>query len=86
LSAPSGLLTYVGRAKWQGEPYEAFAGTAAFEGDAAKSWSFHEHFRQLTLSVQPNAAHAALAHYAKRNPDFLSISQNIDGNSSSLST
>jgi NAD-dependent SIR2 family protein deacetylase len=79
LSAPSGLPTYAERAQWQGEPYEAFTGLTAFHDDPAKSWSFHENFRQLALSARPNIAHEAIARYAENNPDFLAITQNIDG-------
>ena len=32
----------------------------------------------MALAAQPNAGHYALAALAKKNPDFLCLSQNVD--------
>lgn len=34
--------------------------------------------RHMALQVKPNAGHYALAALARKNPDFLCLSQNVD--------
>lgn len=40
---------------------------------------FYNYRRHMALSVQPNAAHYALAEFARKMPGFQCLSQNVDG-------
>lgn len=52
---------------------------SAFERDPIGVWTFYENRRQMARVAQPNAGHDALAALAQAKPNFLAVTQNIDG-------
>lgn len=42
-------------------------------------WQFYAHRRHAALRAKPNRGHLALAALARRHPDFLTLTQNVDG-------
>jgi NAD-dependent SIR2 family protein deacetylase len=42
-------------------------------------WQFYSYRRHMALQAQPNKAHYALAELARKNKDFITLSQNVDG-------
>ncbi len=80
ISAESGLKTYRGHdLSWRGRPYQEIVSTDYFESDPRASWDWHLEFRDTARRVQPNAAHLALAEWAKRRKNVTLVTQNIDG-------
>lgn len=51
----------------------------AFSADPSLVWQFYNYRRHMALKASPNAAHFALAELARKKPDSLVISQNVDG-------
>jgi len=51
----------------------------AFDADPALVWQFYSYRRHMALQAKPNRAHLALAELARRRPDFITLSQNVDG-------
>ncbi|KAL2256846.1 hypothetical protein VTK26DRAFT_1033 [Humicola hyalothermophila] len=79
LSAASGLPTFRGAGGlWRDFEATALATPEAFEADPGLVWLFYGYRRHMALQVKPNAGHYALAALAKKNPDFLCLSQNVD--------
>ena len=80
LSASSGLPTFRGvGGLWRRHEATSLATPEAFAQDAALVWQFYSYRRHMALSAQPNPAHYALAELARRNPHFITLSQNVDG-------
>lgn len=79
LSAASGLPTFRGAGGlWRSHDAVSLATPEAFALDPALVWRFYCYRRKMALSVQPNAAHFALAELARRMPGFIALSQNVD--------
>lgn len=51
----------------------------AFSRDPGLVWQFYSYRRHMALKANPNRAHLALAELARRNPGFMTLSQNVDG-------
>lgn len=84
LSAPSGLATWRGanaRGLWNGIPLKELAWPSKFQADPVTVWRYYGERMVEALRAQPNAAHVALAAFAKGHPDWLTINQNVDGKS-----
>ncbi len=80
LSASSGLPTFRGAGGyWRTYDATQLATSEAFMEDPSLVWQFYNYRRHMALQAKPNRAHFALAELARRNPDFLTISQNVDG-------
>ena len=80
LSASSGLPTFRGAGGlWRRHDATSLATPEAFAQDAALVWQFYSYRRHMALQAQPNPAHYALAELARRNPHFITLSQNVDG-------
>ncbi|CAF9907597.1 MAG: hypothetical protein HETSPECPRED_007180 [Heterodermia speciosa] len=80
LSASSGLPTFRGTGGlWRSHEATSLATPEAFAQDAALVWQFYSYRRHMALQAQPNLAHHALAALARRNPEFITLSQNVDG-------
>lgn len=80
LSASSGLPTFRGAGGlWRTHDAISLATPEAFGTDPSLVWTFYSYRRHMALNAKPNRAHLALAELAKRNPDFLTLSQNVDG-------
>ncbi|PSN73419.1 NAD-dependent deacetylase sirtuin-5 [Corynespora cassiicola Philippines] len=81
LSASSGLPTFRGAGGlWRKNDATALATPQAFSRDPGLVWQFYSYRRHMALQAKPNPAHYALAELAKKKgPDFLTLSQNVDG-------
>ena len=80
LSAASGLPTFRGAGGlWRNFDATQLASPEAFELTPSLVWQFYGYRRHMALNVEPNPAHYALAELARKKPDFLTISQNVDG-------
>lgn len=81
LSASSSLPTYQSPdCVWRGYEPRQIATHGFFEKYPAFVWLYYQHWRHIALKSRPNPAHFALAKLADRKPQFLAITQNIDGN------
>ena len=54
----------------------------AFVEDPSLVWQFYSYRRHAALAAKPNKGHLALAELARRNKNFLTLTQNVDGLSS----
>ncbi|KAK9490333.1 DHS-like NAD/FAD-binding domain-containing protein [Lipomyces doorenjongii] len=80
LSASSGLPTFRGTGGlWRNYDAMELATPEAFSNDPSLVWQFYSARRAAALQAMPNKAHYALAELAKRMPDFLTLTQNVDG-------
>lgn len=80
LSASSGLPTFRGAGGlWRTYDATMLATPEAFRTDPGLSWQFYSYRRHMALNAKPNRAHLALAELARRNPNFITLSQNVDG-------
>lgn len=80
ISAESGVPTFRGAdGLWDGHRFEDVATPEAFARDTALVQRFYNLRRAALTTVQPNAAHRALAELAARwEGDFLLVTQNVD--------
>ena len=80
LSAASGLPTFRGAGGlWRDYAATDLATPDAFDDDPALVWRFYSYRRHMALKANPNKAHYALAELAKKNKNFITLSQNVDG-------
>ncbi|KAJ5856157.1 uncharacterized protein N7529_010101 [Penicillium soppii] len=80
LSASSGLPTFRGAGGlWRSLDATALATPEAFERTPGLVWQFYSYRRHMALQAEPNKAHYALAELARKNEDFITLSQNVDG-------
>jgi NAD-dependent SIR2 family protein deacetylase len=80
LSASSGLPTFRGAGGlWRSYDATELATPEAFEANPDLVWQFYSYRRHMALEAQPNKAHYALAELARRNNEFVTLSQNVDG-------
>lgn len=84
LSASSGLPTFRGAGgMWKNHQATSLATPQAFRHDPGLVWQFYSYRRHMALQAKPNPAHYALAELARRKPNFITLSQNVDGRSCS---
>jgi len=82
LSAASGLPTFRGAGgMWKNYQATSLATPQAFRHDPGLVWQFYSYRRHMALQAKPNPAHYALAELARRKPNFITLSQNVDGKS-----
>src|SRR5258705_10871346 len=84
VSAESGLPTFRdSNGLWENHRIEDVATPEAFERNPKLVWEFYSARRRGALSVSPNAAHHALAAFAKsceaKGVEFTLVTQNVDG-------
>ncbi|KAK9247772.1 DHS-like NAD/FAD-binding domain-containing protein [Lipomyces tetrasporus] len=80
LSASSGLPTFRGTGGlWRNHDAMELATPEAFSNDPSLVWQFYSARRAAALRAMPNKAHYALAELAKCMPEFLTLTQNVDG-------
>lgn len=80
LSAASGLPTFRGvGGLWRSQNAVDLATPEAFDDDPGLVWQFYSYRRHMALLAQPNKAHYALSTLAKKNPEFVTLTQNVDG-------
>ena len=82
LSAASGLPTFRGVGGiWRRHEAQRLATPQAFNADPGLVWQFYSYRRHMALQAKPNAGHFALAELARNKKGFLTLSQNVDGES-----
>jgi NAD-dependent deacetylase sirtuin 5 len=80
LSASSGLPTFRGAGGlWRTHSATSIATPTAFARDPSLVWQFYSYRRHMALNALPNRAHLALAELSRQNPQFITLSQNVDG-------
>lgn len=82
VSAESGVPTFrdAQTGYWAQFRAEDMATEEGFRNHPERVWDWYQYRRELLASVQPNAAHRALADFAQRHPGRLTlITQNVDG-------
>lgn len=87
ISAASGLPTFRGAGGlWRSYDATSLATPEAFDANPGLVWQFYSYRRHMALQAQPNKAHYALAELSRRNKDFITLSQNVDGTATSTSS
>lgn len=80
VSAESGLETFRGpEGLWEGRDPTELATPEAFDADPETVWRFYAWRRARAAAASPNPAHRALAALERARPDFLLVTQNVDG-------
>ena len=80
LSAASGLPTFRGAGGlWRSYDATELATPHAFAANPGLVWQFYSYRRHMALKAQPNPAHRALAELARRKRNFITLTQNVDG-------
>jgi NAD-dependent deacetylase len=81
ISAESGIPTFrdAQTGLWARFRPEELATPDAFRRDPQLLWDWYEWRRGLVARAEPNAAHRALARLEALVPDFLLVTQNVDG-------
>ncbi len=80
VSAESGVPTFRGAdGLWRRYRAEDLATPEAFARDPRLVWEWYDWRRQLIATRRPNAAHEAIAALETHVPDFLLVTQNVDG-------
>ncbi len=79
VSAESGIPTFRGTdGLWENHPVEDLVTPQGFRRDPALVWRWHLWLHDLSVSVEPNAAHSVIAEMDSYYPEFLTVTQNID--------
>lgn len=80
VSAESGVPTFRGAGGlWRQYRAEDLATPEAFARDPTLVWAWYDWRRQLVAACRPNPAHAAIAALERSVPEFLLITQTVDG-------
>jgi NAD-dependent deacetylase len=81
VSAESGLATFrdAQTGLWARFDPRELATPSAFARNPKLVWDWYAWRRERVLAVQPNAGHVALAELEARVPEFVLITQNVDG-------
>ncbi|MBC15627.1 MAG: NAD-dependent deacylase [Desulfovibrio sp.] len=80
VSAESGVPTFRGQdGLWKSFHTQDLARPDAFESRPELVWEFYNWRRQLVAECEPNPAHRALVELERQIPNFLLITQNVDG-------
>jgi len=64
---------------WRAFDATELATPEAFEQNPGLVWQFYSFRRHMAVNAKPNRAHYALAELAKKNVNFITLSQNVDG-------
>jgi NAD-dependent deacetylase len=82
VSAESGVPTFRGggnSATWKGLPFEIISSGRMLERDLPAVWEWFDYRRDKLKTIQPNAAHYAIASWQDRFDELTIVTQNIDG-------
>ena len=82
VSAESGVPTFRGggnTAVWKGIPFDVISSAAMLERNLPAVWEWFDYRRDFMAGLMPNPAHAEIAQWRERFPDFTVVTQNIDG-------
>jgi len=80
VSAESGVPTFRGEeGLWRNFRAEELATPAAFARDPQLVWDWYDWRRGICAKAEPNSAHLTIAAMEQHYPEFLLITQNVDG-------
>jgi NAD-dependent deacetylase len=80
VSAESGVPTFRGAdGLWKQRNPMSLATPKAFASDPEEVWEWYQWRREMIRGCAPNAGHRAIAAVERAKPDFLLITQNVDG-------
>lgn len=82
VSAESGVPTFRGGGKtavWKGMPFDVISSGAMLERDLPAVWEWFNYRRGVLQTLEPNAAHEAIARWQDRFERFTLVTQNVDG-------
>lgn len=80
VSAESGVPTFRGKdGLWKRRDPMSLATPEAFSENPAEVWEWYQWRREKIRGCEPNAGHLAIAAVEREKPDFLLITQNVDG-------
>ncbi len=80
ISAESGIPTFRGSGGlWKNFSAEELATPAAFQRDPKLVWEWYDWRRGICKNAEPNPGHLAVVTLETRTPEFLLITQNVDG-------
>src|SRR5438132_7761861 len=81
ISAESGLATFrdAQTGLWSKFKPEELATTDAFQRNPKLVWDWYALRREQAFKAEPNPGHLALVEMEKRAPEFLLVTQNVDG-------
>ncbi len=80
ISAESGIPTFRGEGGlWRGLHAQDLATPEAFRRNPRLVWDWYRWRRGVCNEAEPNPGHQALAELERRAPDFLLLTQNVDG-------
>jgi NAD-dependent deacetylase len=82
VSAESGVPTFRGggqSAVWKGMPFDVISSARMLERDLRAVWEWFDYRRGVLKTLEPNAAHRALARWQDLFADFTLVTQNVDG-------
>jgi len=80
VSAESGVPTFRGpQGLWKRKDPTSLATPEAFAEDPKEVWEWYQWRRRKIRQCAPNAGHVALAAVEPTKPDFLLVTQNVDG-------
>jgi NAD-dependent deacetylase len=81
ISAESGVPTFreAQTGLWERYDPQELATPEAFTRDPGLVWEWYEWRRNLVAEAEPNPGHRALAELERRIPDFVLVTQNVDG-------
>ncbi|MEW6685800.1 MAG: NAD-dependent deacylase [Candidatus Edwardsbacteria bacterium] len=80
ISAESGVPTFRGAdGLWKNYRAEDLATPEAFARDPKLVWEWYEWRREIIRQAKPNPGHLAIAQFEEIFPEFLLVTQNVDG-------
>ena len=81
VSAESGIPTFRSgaNAMWNDADVARYATPRGYRAHAPQAWAWYAARARAAASVKPNPAHFAIADIERRVPEFLLVTQNIDG-------
>lgn len=80
MSAESGIATFRGAdGLWEQERLEDVATPAGFDRDPRRVWAWYDKRRVQIAAAAPNCGHRALAEFERWHPDYVLVTQNVDG-------
>lgn len=81
VSAESGLPTFRSgaNAMWKNDDVARYANPLGYRAHAADAWRWYCMRARAARGVQPNPGHVAIVEIEQRVPEFLLVTQNVDG-------
>ena len=81
ISAESGLPTFRSgfNALWKQADIARYANPGGYRAHAPESWRWYQMRHRMTSEAQPNPGHAAIVALERKVPQFVLVTQNVDG-------